>query len=790
MEEEQIYIEQQAVEDALYTHLQKHMLEELQHLSGRVWTDFNAHDPGVTLADTANYVLTELDYKFGFALQDYLTDSQGSFNPEKYSLFHAEEVYTTAPVTVEDYRKLLISQFEELENIQVDAEKDTGNYKIRIVSSPFNNEHTDTKKIYQFFHAHRNLCENLKLEDITTIAPQQLSFHSEFEIEPGYDATDILAEVYWTIIQYLSGSIRVVLSEERILSGLSLEKWMEGTINGKRTIIPEQENTEHELYFRLDKIKGIRSFKTCYLKENGEIRTNFPDIYSLLIPQNANKLKEHVRITTGHSTAFIEMERFIEELQSLYYTKGVSLKRHEFDGKIGTGQAKSNQYPPSTYRNIFNNLPIGKDLPGCYLLGYNDQGNRLSPEKKGHVRQFEAYLKLYDLLAERGLKEVKNLRSLLSTEKDTTILSHMEIFDCQNLLFGKATDYSRNVSALKNKYLDFLDGLYGVDSNPEWMAELSRYGETGNERLLQRMNFLRHVPQLTKNRAGARNICDLRGKDNVPVVKAYFCYLLGMNMDESISVGNILPGYYLGLLESSDKKENEIKGQHLRNRLTAVMISERMLDYSNINPVTLEPAQKTKDEKLKAYEEMRQELAVFNSNIICGGLFRGGIRLNNYKLVKANEKEFLLVFWNEEEKCWMNLERGSKEERLNALANTLRRYLQELNRQSETVYVIEHNLFTHQPMPFTLSFVFPDWTARFRSPRFREICGQLVRSLIPPHLKATLYWLDIPQMQFFEEGYRLWRKALASEILSDNITNIEEGIIAILKEAEKNKMEI
>lgn len=53
------YIRQLAENENLYSYLQRQTLEEVHRLSGKVWTDFNAHDPGVTLADIANYALTK-----------------------------------------------------------------------------------------------------------------------------------------------------------------------------------------------------------------------------------------------------------------------------------------------------------------------------------------------------------------------------------------------------------------------------------------------------------------------------------------------------------------------------------------------------------------------------------------------------------------------------------------------------------------------------------------------------------------------------------------------------------
>ena len=54
------YIVQNDGQSVFYEELLKNMLEVVQRLSGNVWTDYNPHDPGVTLGEAANYALTEL----------------------------------------------------------------------------------------------------------------------------------------------------------------------------------------------------------------------------------------------------------------------------------------------------------------------------------------------------------------------------------------------------------------------------------------------------------------------------------------------------------------------------------------------------------------------------------------------------------------------------------------------------------------------------------------------------------------------------------------------------------
>ena len=84
------------------------------------------------------------------------------------------------------------------------------------------------------------------------------------KIEAGCDSTDLLAKVYWTILRYLSGSARLEIPENDE-GGLSPEAWLEGAEDAVRVIIPDQKDTESELYLRLRGINGIRSFATCPL---------------------------------------------------------------------------------------------------------------------------------------------------------------------------------------------------------------------------------------------------------------------------------------------------------------------------------------------------------------------------------------------------------------------------------------------------------------------------------------------------------------------------------------------
>lgn len=84
-------------------------LRYLQQLSGAIWTDHNAHDPGITTLELLCYALTDLAYRTDHPTVDLLTRPDGQLDPPEISgLIPAHEVLTTAPRTVADYRRLLM----------------------------------------------------------------------------------------------------------------------------------------------------------------------------------------------------------------------------------------------------------------------------------------------------------------------------------------------------------------------------------------------------------------------------------------------------------------------------------------------------------------------------------------------------------------------------------------------------------------------------------------------------------------------------------------------------------
>ncbi|MEN9867303.1 MAG: hypothetical protein RL748_2893, partial [Pseudomonadota bacterium] len=60
------------------------------------------------------------------------------------------------------------------------------------------------------------------------------------------------------------------------------------------------------------------------------------------------------------------------------------------------------------------------------------------------------------------------------------------------------------------------------------------------------------------------------------------------------------------------------------------------------------------------------------------------------------------------------------------------------------------------PYSHQISFVFPDWIARFTRPGFPELIEKTLREETPAHLHISLVWLDRDGMQAFEVALKTW----------------------------------
>lgn len=93
--------------DQNYAFLRSAGLSYIEGLGSKLWTDYNEHDPGITILEALCFAITELGYRTGLPMQDLLTGPDGKISSSQ-PLYTAKNILTQSPLNIDDYRKLLI----------------------------------------------------------------------------------------------------------------------------------------------------------------------------------------------------------------------------------------------------------------------------------------------------------------------------------------------------------------------------------------------------------------------------------------------------------------------------------------------------------------------------------------------------------------------------------------------------------------------------------------------------------------------------------------------------------
>jgi len=219
-----------------YEELRAEGLRLLGRLAGRQWTDFNVHDPGITILEQLCYALTDLAYRTNHPVADLLAGGAAPGPPGP------AEILTGDPVTRADLRKLVLditgigeawveapSEPElacyyhpgsrELRLGADSLESDMqpvelrGLHRVLIQTTDQLSGNAAFEQVAARLHQSRLLAEDFEL---ARFAPCEVGVSATIEIGPSHDATGLFAEILERVEDYLTPPARLLtLAEAR-----------------------------------------------------------------------------------------------------------------------------------------------------------------------------------------------------------------------------------------------------------------------------------------------------------------------------------------------------------------------------------------------------------------------------------------------------------------------------------------------------------------------------------------------------------------------------------------------
>ncbi len=571
-----------------YELLREEGLTHIQNLAGKVWTDYNTHDPGITLLELLSYAITDLGYRTSRDVKDLIQEEVTT--PLASDSFHtALNILTTNPVSSIDIRKILIDRVPRLRNAWILKSKKTevsygldyansqlisgstieslnGLYKI-ILEPRANVIDVDSlaDEVKAILHQYRGLCEDFF--EIIVSEKEEVFIESSIEIEKEADPEAVLAEIYFRIGKLIAPTVKFYSFDEMKKRGNTTEDIFEGPIlqngfidtNELSQIEPKVEIYTSDIINEIMDIEGVlevnnidvfsfvdsRVPKISDADANSEgwiltLRKNITNDSENYNPVFSNLLEEnHTKILLYKGTSPIKEEDIDE---------GTVIKRFEnlllSDQK--TAGVNDLEIPEGRFENIQEYSAIQDELPLSYGTGQFGLPESASPKRKGQAKQLKAYLIFFEQLLANYLSQLENSKDLLSWKTlDKTYYSQKindAIKDGDDLLDGDLTetkldDLAENELTFFDRRNRFLE--HQIARFNEEMVEYSimMYGilsfqEANTDLIEDRTKFLEEYPILSADRGKGfnyKNDGNVWNTDNVPGYQKRVARLLGID---------------------------------------------------------------------------------------------------------------------------------------------------------------------------------------------------------------------------------------------------------------------
>ncbi|RDC62685.1 hypothetical protein [Adhaeribacter pallidiroseus] len=441
-----------------YDFLRKEGIKLIQDLSGKIWTDYNTHDPGITLLEAFCYAITDLGYRTQFDIKDLLTPPESSQDTPNNHFLTARQVLPSNPITLLDYRKLIID-IEGVRNAWIEISDDTeipiylqevdnqsdpaqpayglsgdggellrlkGLYKVFVEYESTiifqKKEEEVAQKIKERLYAHRNLGEDFV--SVTSIEYEYFKMGAEIQVSEGQDIEKINARIYEVIYNFFSPPVTFYSLEQMLAKGYSAEEIFEGPVL-RHGFIESSELEKSKKYkdvhlsdiMRLiSGIEGVIAIKKFTLPL--ESQSAFSDFTSWLT--NVKDSQRAPRLDTDNSQiTFVrsgdrhrnaaEKQPNKERVKALFsFFQSANLRSRL------KGAGKDLPVPTGECMNLLDYYPVQKSLPAVYGLSES----YLDPPLDQLTLQRAAY-ELLDAQVGLPLREVLNHLRLEKPYDDT-----------------------------------------------------------------------------------------------------------------------------------------------------------------------------------------------------------------------------------------------------------------------------------------------------------------------------------------------------------------------------------
>ncbi|MEO8535518.1 MAG: hypothetical protein ABI441_17305 [Flavobacterium sp.] len=422
-----------------FTFLKGEAMDYVQKHIGSEWTNFNPSDPGMTILDQFCYALTELGYCTDFSIPDILTDSDGKMEMEN-QFYQPYEILTTAPYTIEDYKKYIIDGVENIDNVTILCYNNNifpfnKVYQVYLYVNPSVTDKIEIsglcKSAYYLLNKSRNLGEIFNIP--IALEPVNCWIGGKIVLEKDADPYTVLEELQTKIQDYIFLKITQADYDTLKQSGYTAEEIYDGPqlVNG--WILTESLTDKKDTVQAIDLVPiiesaaGVASTSALQLYQNETVVTALEATISEILAVGIFASFKNKKLTLIANGKELPPDTF----------RPMQINIDNFNETTALINNKTNSAAPkSSFRDINTYYSIQNTFPQQYGIGADTLADASMPVQIAQSRQLKGYLTLFDQILANQFSQLANISKL---------------FSFKNSVCGAPSD-EETFYALKDKY--------------------------------------------------------------------------------------------------------------------------------------------------------------------------------------------------------------------------------------------------------------------------------------------------------------------------------------------------
>ncbi|MBB6250760.1 hypothetical protein [Nitrospirillum iridis] len=416
-----------------YVALREEGVRLTQRLSGRIWTDYNFSDPGVTTLEQLCFSLTELSYRALYPIADLLADPRsGQVNLWRQALYPAYAALPTNPVTVDDLRRLVLDRVPHVANVWFtpltpdQAEGVAGLYDIQLYLTadedcdcatdrrPVAREVT---RVLDRYAAHRALCEDVGRIGVLSRVPTEVS--ATVLIANEADPAQVQAELLFALgLRLAPEPKRQTL--KRYAAGRTTSDIFDGPLMVRGLIDSDQLQPLPTSVAVADLLQVMAALPGVTLVQDLTVRVagaeqSYGEDDVIAVPEDSLLRlftgtvagKFPIRLVNANGVCRPDPDKVQRRLNRLW-----DEQRRTYD--LWAEYREDYGPPPALRRDLAAYTSVQDQFPNVYGVNAYGLPAHSPPPRRGQARQFKGYLMPFDQLMADYFSQLGLIRDLFS----------------------------------------------------------------------------------------------------------------------------------------------------------------------------------------------------------------------------------------------------------------------------------------------------------------------------------------------------------------------------------------